>query len=96
MKSTGVEKILEELKDLLEDGEELVRSSSGDVRKKGRKVRHELTEALESAREACHQLESQVNDAVETTDRSIRKHPYRSVGIGLGIGFLLGWLMGRD
>ena len=59
MKSTGVEKILGELKDLLEEGEELVRNSSGDVRKKGREVRHDLTEALESAREACHRLESQ-------------------------------------
>jgi len=50
---------------------------------------------IESAKATCHRLEDKTVAAVKVTDRTIRDHPYESIGIAFGVGLLVGVLVGR-
>lgn len=65
-----------------------------------------LTERLEAAREnlahvqervgeLCEQARDKVAAGAKVTDKAIRKHPYESVAIALGVGVLVGVFLGR-
>jgi ElaB/YqjD/DUF883 family membrane-anchored ribosome-binding protein len=44
----------------------------------------------------CDSLRLTATAAVRETDRTIREYPYRSLGIALGVGVLLGFALRRD
>ena len=58
-------------------------------------ARAKLANALDSARESIEQLEDKVVAGAKTADKTIREHPYESIGIALGIGLLIGVLVSR-
>lgn len=89
------EQLIEDLKLVAEDAEELIRATGGEVAEKTREIRERLKAVLEDAREACARLEDQAAAGVRATDRVIRDNPYASIGIALGAGFLIGCLLKR-
>jgi len=40
-------------------------------------------------------LEEKTKEAAKATDRTIREHPYESIGIAFGVGLLIGVLVAR-
>ena len=85
----------EDLKQVVRDAEDLLKATAGEAGEKVKEVRNRLTAALESAKDTCERLQDQTVQAAKTTDRTIREHPYESVGIALGVGLLVGVLVGR-
>jgi ElaB/YqjD/DUF883 family membrane-anchored ribosome-binding protein len=90
------ERVSADLKTLIRDSEELLRATAGDMTEKVKEARGRLGEALQGAKETCAQLQGHTMAAARQVDAAVRKHPYESIGIALGIGFLIGsWLKRR-
>jgi ElaB/YqjD/DUF883 family membrane-anchored ribosome-binding protein len=88
-------KLLEDVKQVVRDGEELLRAGAGEMSEKGKAARARLAAALESAKETGRKLQARTIEGAKATDRAIREHPYQSIGIAFGIGLLIGVLVNR-
>ena len=84
-----------DLKAVVRDAEELIKATAGQAGEKISDIRSRLTAALESAKATCQRLEDKTVAAAKATDRTIREHPYESVGIAFGVGLLVGVLVAR-
>jgi ElaB/YqjD/DUF883 family membrane-anchored ribosome-binding protein len=91
----STERLLQDLRAVVQDGEELLRAGAQDLSERGMAARERLAAALEVARETRHKLEARARAGAQATDRVIREHPYQSVGIAFGIGLLLGLIANR-
>jgi ElaB/YqjD/DUF883 family membrane-anchored ribosome-binding protein len=93
------EKVMEDLKNLATDAEELLKATAGEVGEKmsarAKEARSRLATALERAKVSCAQWEDKTVAAARATDRAIRQHPYESAGAAFVVGILLGVLIGR-
>ena len=58
-------------------------------------LRAKLEAAVEKARAVCERLEQKTVEAAKATDKTIREHPYQSIGIAFGLGVLIGVLVTR-
>jgi ElaB/YqjD/DUF883 family membrane-anchored ribosome-binding protein len=84
-----------DLKAVVRDAEDLMKATAGQAGEKVSEVRSRLTAALESAKATCQRLEEKTIAAARATDRTIREHPYESIGIAFGLGLLVGVLVAR-
>ena len=89
------EKLLHDLKEVVHDGEELLRSGAHGLSDAGTDVRERLSAALESAKDMGHKIQQRTIKGAKATDRAIRDNPYQSIGIAFGVGLLLGVLVSR-
>ncbi len=89
------QRLASDLKAVIRDAEELIKATAGQAGDKIAEMRSRLTAALESAKATCHRLEEKTVAAAKTTDRTIREHPYESIGIAFGVGLLVGLLVIR-
>jgi ElaB/YqjD/DUF883 family membrane-anchored ribosome-binding protein len=95
----GKQKIIEDIKVLLNDSEELVRLSAALPGEGVDALRSRLRQHVDTAREA---LETAQRDAqtryrqkVDSSERFVRENPWRSLGMAAGIGFFIGILVSR-
>jgi ElaB/YqjD/DUF883 family membrane-anchored ribosome-binding protein len=88
-------RLASDLKAVVRDAEELMKATAGQAGEKVAEMRSRLAAALESAKATCHRLEEKTVAAAKATDRTIREHPYESIGIAFGVGLLVGVLVGR-
>ena len=91
----STEKLLQDLKVVVRDGEELLRAGAEDLSEVGTAAREKLAAALEVARETQQRLQERAIAGAKATDRLIRQNPYQSIGIAFGIGLLIGVLAKR-
>src|SRR4051812_15119672 len=91
----STEKLLQDLREVVEDGEELLRAGASELNEKGMAARARLTAALETAKDTGRKLQQKTRAGAEATDRVIREHPYQSIGLAFGVGVLLGVLINR-
>jgi|ERR1700685_1152950 ElaB/YqjD/DUF883 family membrane-anchored ribosome-binding protein len=89
------EKLLEDVKQVVRDGEELLKAGAGELSEKGKAARARLASALESAKETGRRLQEKTIAGAKATDKVIREHPYQSIGIAFGVGLLIGVLVNR-
>jgi ElaB/YqjD/DUF883 family membrane-anchored ribosome-binding protein len=89
------EKLLEDVKQVVRDGEELLRAGAGELSDKGKAARARLAAALDSAKETGRKLQERTVASAKATDKVIREHPYQSIGVAFGIGLLIGVLVNR-
>ncbi len=89
------EKLVSDVKVVVQDAEDLLRATAGEVGEKAKEARVRLGAALESAKASCRKLEEKAVAGAKATDQLIREHPYESIGIGFGIGLLIGLLISR-
>ena len=91
----ATKRLLQDLKAVVQDGEELLRAGARDLSEKGAAARERLAAALEVAKETRRKLEERAVSGAKATDRVIREHPYESIGAAFGIGLVLGLVLGR-
>lgn len=89
------ERLMSDLKSVVSDAEALMKATAGQAGEKVNEMRGRLATALESAKATCRQLEEKTVAAAKATDRTIREHPYESIGVAFGLGLLLGVLVTR-
>jgi ElaB/YqjD/DUF883 family membrane-anchored ribosome-binding protein len=86
------DRLVRDLKVVVEDGEELLRATAGEVGERARQARDRLSASLVEAR---HTVEDKAVAGAKATDHAIREHPYESLGIAFGLGILIGVLIIR-
>jgi ElaB/YqjD/DUF883 family membrane-anchored ribosome-binding protein len=91
----STERLLQELRAMVQDGEELLRAGAQYPSERGSAARERLAAALEVAKDTRRKLEERAAAGMGATDRYIRQNPYQSLGIAFGVGMLLGVLVNR-
>ena len=93
------ENLLHELKRVLQSAEEFVEATAHDSSEKFSEARKQFTATLKDAHRHLGDAESVVRAkakvAAATTDAYVRTNPWKSVGVGAGVGLILGMLISR-
>lgn len=89
------EKLIRDVRVVVQDAEELIKATAGDLGERTREARAKLAGALVVARETCNRLEDGVVARAKAADRLIRDHPYESIGVALALGLLAGIILCR-
>lgn len=99
MQEANVDKLVQDLRAVMEDAEALLRATAGQAGDQIRQVRARAEETLRAARErlsaAEDQLLGQVRDSAKAADRYVHDNPWAAVGIAAGVAFVLGFLVAR-
>ncbi len=97
--SLGKQKIIEDIKVLLNDSEELVRLSASLPAEGVDALRARLRDHVDTARHALEAAQTGAQDryraSLDGTVRYTRDNPWQALGIAAGIGFLAGILVSR-
>ena len=88
-------KIVDDLRTLSQDAEAVLEATAGQTGEKMQELRGRLTATLESAKATYRRLEEKAVAGAKATDRTIRDHPYESIGVAFGVGLLIGVLVSR-
>jgi ElaB/YqjD/DUF883 family membrane-anchored ribosome-binding protein len=80
---------------LVEDARKLLDATSEIADEKITAARKRLTDALETGKETYENLQGKVVKGAKIADRTVRRHPYESIAVALGIGALIGFLFSR-
>ena len=56
-------------------------------------VRSRFAVALERGKEACGKVREKFVNSAKATDEAVHTHPYQAIGIALGVGALIGYLV---
>ena len=88
------EKLIEDVKVLAKDVQDLLKATASVAGDKAAEVRSRVEESLKIAQDKLSDARSQVQakgqEAFSATDSYVRDNPWNAVGIAAGIGFLLG------
>jgi ElaB/YqjD/DUF883 family membrane-anchored ribosome-binding protein len=80
---------------ILEDAESLLAATAHIAEEQVASARKRLASAVESGKEMIENLKDKAIAGAKATDETIREHPYESIGVALGVGLLIGYLLGR-
>ena len=99
MNAATSDKVVTDLKVLVNDTEELIRATASQSGERNADERNRAQQAIANARNAVVRAETAVIEQARATvtrvDDSVHQHPWIAVGVGAGVGFLLGLLIGR-
>ena len=93
--TTETKRLVNDLKIIGRDTEDLIKATAGDLTEKTKEARSRLITAVESAKDTCLELQDKAIAGARTTDKAIRENPYKTLGIALGVGVLVGLLVNR-
>lgn len=95
MSEISTNKIAADLKTVARDAEELLKATASVAGEKAQDARERLKVALESAKESLYRIEEKAIAGAKVADKTIREHPYESIGVAFGLGLLIGVLVSR-
>jgi ElaB/YqjD/DUF883 family membrane-anchored ribosome-binding protein len=80
---------------LMEDAQALLAATAHVAEEKVVEARKRLTAAIEKGREAWNNVQEKAIAGAKATDQVIRDNPYKALGIALGVGAIIGYLLRR-
>ncbi len=80
---------------LVEDAQALLTATAHVAEEKVVEARKRLTAAIEKGKETWNSVQEKAVAGAKVTDQVIRDHPYQSIGVALGVGALIGFLLSR-
>ena len=80
---------------LADDARALVAATAHLAEEKVTEARNRMVATLESAKDIAGRVRDRVVDGAKATDEAVREHPYQAIGIGLGVGALIGYILAR-
>jgi len=80
---------------LVEDAQALLVATAHVAEDKVMEARKRLAACIEKGKETWQTVQQKTMAGARATDQAIREHPYQSVGVAMGIGALVGYLLGR-
>lgn len=90
---SATDRLVSDLKRIVRDSEELLHTTKDVVGDKAQEVRERLTAALAATKRTCRDLEDKAIEGAKAADKTIRDHPYQSIGVAFGVGLLIGVLV---
>ncbi|HCI13673.1 MAG: hypothetical protein A2063_07845 [Gallionellales bacterium GWA2_60_142] len=93
------EKLMQDLRVVVADAEELLRATAGQAGEKVSSARERIQESLVAAKVRLVAAEEAVVEktklAAKATDEYVHENPWKSVGIAAGVGLVIGMLISR-
>ena len=93
------EKLMQDLRVVVADAEELLRATAGQAGEKVSAMRERIQENLAAARErlaaAQESVVAKTKQAAKATDEYVHENPWKAVGIAAGVGLVVGMLISR-
>jgi ElaB/YqjD/DUF883 family membrane-anchored ribosome-binding protein len=80
---------------VVEEAQALLAATAEATGEKVKEARCRLAAALERSKEICGRVREKVVEGAKATDEAIHEHPYQAIAIGVGVGALIGYLLGR-
>ena len=80
---------------LTEDARALMSATADVAGEKVADARKRLTAALERAKEIAGNVRDKAVAGAKVTDEAVHEHPYKAIGIALGVGMIVGFLVAR-
>lgn len=97
--SVPTEKLVADVKVLINDTEELVKAAVSQAGDKATEMRRRAGETAKNLKPRVARLEAAIVDKAKstatTTNAYVHEHPWAAVGMSAGIGLLLGLLISR-
>lgn len=94
------DRLLEDLRLVIKDAEDLLRSTGQQASEGYQMARAKLESTLSNARSGLSSLEGHVTttarDAFEATDQYVHEKPWQAVGVGALAGLVIGLWIGRQ
>lgn len=91
--SKQTQAISNEMNKLAEDAQALLSATADVAGEKVGEARKRLAAAVERGREVYGRVRERAIEGAKATDEVVREHPYQAIGIGVGIGAILGYLL---
>ncbi|MEJ1966476.1 MAG: DUF883 family protein [Gammaproteobacteria bacterium] len=99
MREASADKLMTDLRAVLEDAEALLTATAGQAGEKIQRARERATETVRAARERLSQTQEEVvkraKVAAKQTDNYVHENPWQAVGIAAGVAFIIGVLVSR-
>ena len=80
---------------LAEDARALMAATADVAGEKVGEARKRLAAALESGTEIYGRVRDRAVEGAKVADQTVRENPYQAIGIALGVGALIGYLLSR-
>ena len=80
---------------LAEDARALMSATADVAGEKVGEARKRLAAALERAKQIAADVRDKAVAGAKVADEAVREHPYQAIAIGVGVGALIGYLVGR-
>jgi ElaB/YqjD/DUF883 family membrane-anchored ribosome-binding protein len=80
---------------LAKDAHSLMTATTDVAAQKFGEARQRVVETVESAKETAGRVRNQAVDYAKAADEAVHEHPYTALGIAVGVGALLGYLVSR-
>ena len=93
--SKETQAISHDMGQLAEDARALMVATADVAGEKVSEARQRLAAALERGQELCGRVKEKAVEGAKATDQAVHEHPYQAIGIALGVGLLLGYLVSR-
>ena len=98
-KAVSADKLMEDLRLVVTDAEELLRATAGQAGEKVAAARARAEESIDAAKariaQAGYAAAEQTRVAAKVTDDYVHENPWTAVGIAAAVGLVVGVLMSR-
>jgi ElaB/YqjD/DUF883 family membrane-anchored ribosome-binding protein len=98
-KAVSRDKLVQDLKIVISDAEELLRATASTAGEKVVAAREKVQDSLQRAKVKLAEVEDVIIDsgkqAARAADEYVRDNPWRAVGIAAGVGVIIGMLISR-
>ena len=99
MEPVTTSKLMDDLRAVVRDTEELLRATATQTGEKAEEARKRATAAVERARARLHEAQTSAvemgDEAMKATENYVRENPWQAIGIAAGVGLVLGVLLTR-
>ena len=87
--------ISDDLGQLGEDARALMEATADVAGDKVVAARERLAAALEHSRKMAVDVRDKAVEGAKTADKAVHEYPYHAIGVGLGVGAVIGFLLAR-
>ena len=81
---------------LAEDARALMAATADVAGEKVGEARKRLADALERGKEVYGRVRQKAVQGVKATDEALHEYPYQAIGIAIGVGAVIGYLVARQ
>lgn len=93
------EKLVADMKAVIADAEDMLKATADQTGEKIASLRARIQERLHAARVRLADAEAvlleKTRAMAKATDAYVHENPWKSIGVAAGVGFLVGFILGR-
>ncbi|MGB7543078.1 MAG: DUF883 family protein [Burkholderiales bacterium] len=99
MERANTDKLVQDLRLVVADAEDLLKATASQAGEKVNAARARAEESIRAAKtrlaETGEDVAERTRAAAQVTDKYVHDNPWTAIGTGAGLGFLIGYLIGR-